>query len=252
MKRLFTIIALLAISFQMMAQRGGAPNWLSLAGKIGIGGSNFMCKQLTDNENFSLNYLSPAFSVGGRLGVVFVDRVGVSVEYLSSNSQNKAEFNPHIQGESVINSNLKMKSGDILILGRYTGEYGFYLEVGPKITSIKDVTREIDGNLGFLGVNASDNVTDKFKGKFNSIVFGFGFSPYNGERVQVTLGIRGAYCNKNALEVDDNIFGLTKHMAGIKDIEMKPFSAQAMVEVNYHFARFGSATCGKQRIIFFK
>jgi hypothetical protein len=33
---------------------------------------------------------------------------------------------------------------------------------------------------------------------------------------------------------------------------MKPFSAQIMLDINYHFARFGSATCGKQKIIFFK
>ena len=253
MKRLLTIIMLIAISAQAFAQRGGAPNWISIAGKAGIGGSNFMCKQLTDNEDFSLNYLSPAFSAGGRLGVVFVDRVGVSVEYLSSNFQNKAEFNPHIAGEASINSNLKLKSGDLLFLARYTGQYGFYLEIGPKITSIKDVTRDIEGNLGLLqGISASDNVTDKFKGKFNSFVFGFGFSPYNGDRVQITLGLRGSYCGKNVLDVDENVFGFAKKMTGIQDIEMKPLSAQAMVEVCYHFARFGSATCGKQRIIFFK
>jgi hypothetical protein len=42
--------------------------------------------------------------------------------------------------------------------------------------------------------------------------------------------------------------GFQKYLA----MEMKPLSAQIMVDINYHFARFGSATCGKQKIIFFK
>ncbi len=240
---------------QVLAQRGGAPNWISLAGKVGVGSSALLCKQISDNENCSLNYMAPSFGVGGRLGVVFVDRVGVSLEYMSSNYQNKAEFNPHIAGESVLNSNIKLKTGDLLVLGRYTGEYGFYLEVGPKITSVKEATRELDGNISLMGLSAgvesSADVTDKLNGKFTSIVFGLGFMPYNGERIQVSLGVRGAYCGKNVLAADENIYFGNKTL-GIQNIEMKPLSAQVMVEVNYHFARFGSATCGKQRIIFFK
>jgi hypothetical protein len=65
------------------------------------------------------------------------------------------------------------------------------------------------------------------------------------------LGLRAAYCNKNILETQDKIFGL-HDMATIQNVEIKPFSAQVMLEVNYHFARFGTATCGKQKIIFFK
>ncbi len=250
MKRILSLLVLVAIAMQVMAQRGGAPNWISIAGKIGVGTSALLCKQATDDEHFATNYMAPSFGAGGRLGVVFVDRVGVSVEYLSSQYQNKSEYNMQIQGEPVLKNNLKFKTGDLLILARYTGEYGFYMEAGPKLTSVKEVTSETEGNMSFLSMAGTSDVTDKFNGKFNSIVFGFGFMPFNGDRVQVSLGIRGSYCGKNVLANDNNVYGFS----GLKlqNVEMKPFCAQVMLEVNYHFARFGSATCGKQKIIFFK
>ncbi|MCQ2250498.1 MAG: hypothetical protein MJZ66_05260 [Bacteroidales bacterium] len=250
MKRILTLLVVMAMSLQMMAQRGGAPNWISLAGKVGVGTSALLCKQATENEDFAINYMAPSLGFGGRLGVVFVDRVGVSVEYLSSQYQNKSEYNMRMQGEPVLKSNLKFKTGDLLILARYTGEYGFYMELGPKITFVKEVTNELEGNASFLSMSGTTDVTDKFNDKFNSVVFGLGFMPYNGDRVQVSLGLRGAYCGKNVLAADQNVYGFSG--LKIQNVEMKPFSAQVMLEVNYHFARFGSATCGKQKIIFFK
>lgn len=243
MKKIFLLIAVVvAMSLQTMAQRRGtAPNWISIAAKAGYGNSVLLCKQINDMDNVTQNYLSPSFSMGGRLGVVFVDKIGVSLEYLSSQYQNKYEFDPQL-GNKTINSNLRFKTGDLLILARYTGEYGFFAELGPKLTSVKEVTREVDNFADF-------DATNQFKGKFNSVVFGFGFTPYNGERVLVSLGLRLAYCSKNIVENDVNILGVN---AQLTNVEMKPLSAQVTLDVNYHFARFGKATCGKQRIIFFK
>ncbi|MBQ5550808.1 MAG: hypothetical protein IIT32_07090, partial [Bacteroidales bacterium] len=146
------------------------------------------------------------------------------------------------------------------ILARYTGEYGFYAEIGPKLTSVKEVQYSIEDNpngitykdLGFALDTPLGNadLTNCFNGKFNSIVFGFGYAVVNADRVQVSLGARVAYCSKNIIKQTIGLehTGFEKYMA----MEMKPFSAQIMVDINYHFARFGSATCGKQKIIFFK
>lgn len=242
MKKILSIAIILLMAMNTMAQRGGAPNWISIAGKVGVGNSILLCKQISDNENISTNYLSPSFGIGGRLGVVFVDKVGVSVEYLSSTYQNKYE----IKDKSLktnLNSNLKFKTGDLLILARYTGEYGFYAEIGPKITSVKEISYEKDETPNM-------DLTNCFNGSYNSIVFGLGLTPFNGERVQVSLGVRAAYCSKNIIKHTDGLqsTGFDNYM----QMEMKPFSAQVMVDINYHFARFGSATCGKQKIIFFK
>ncbi|MCR5454943.1 MAG: hypothetical protein K6F33_08165 [Bacteroidales bacterium] len=242
MKRILSIAMLLLMALPTLAQRSDAPNWISIAGKVGVGNSILLCKQISDNENISTNYLSPSFSIGGRLGVVFVDRIGVSVEYLSSTYQNKYEIKD-LLNKTNLNTNLKLKTGDLLILARYTGEYGFYFEAGPKITSVKEVNYE-------RGETTNFDLTNCFNGSYNSIVVGLGLTPFNGERVQISLGVRAAYCSKNVIKQPDGLqnTGFTNY----RTMEMKPFSAQVMVDINYHFARFGSATCGKQKIIFFK
>lgn len=251
MKKFLTIISLIIISISGYAQRGGAPNWISIAAKGGYGCSALFCKQAQDINGFNMDWLAPSWTAGGRLGVVFIDKVGVSVEYLTANYQNKFDYNNNLVD---LAGNFKMKSSDLLFLARYTGEYGFYCELGPKLTSVKDMTSEFEPEIaGMPGPAVEDNVTDKFKDKFTSVVFGFGFTPYNGDRVQVSLGVRAAYCPKNILnEGNDRIYKFGSDFSSIQNVEMKPFSAQIMLEVNYHFARFGSATCGKQRIIFFK
>lgn len=242
-----------------MAQRGGEPNWISIAGKVGVGNSILLSQQIKDDGNITQNYLSPSISVGGRLGVVFVDKIGVSVEYLASTYNNKYEVKLPLVNKN-FDSNLKFKTGDLLILARYTGEYGFYAEIGPKLTSVKEVQYSIEDNPN--GVTYKDlglaldkplgtaDLTNCFNGSFTSIVFGFGYAVVNADRVQVTLGARAAYCSKNIVKQTSGLdnTGFAKYAA----MEMKPLSAQIMVDINYHFARFGSATCGKQKIIFFK
>ena len=125
MKRILTIAVALLMTLQISAQRGGEPNWISIAGKVGVGNSILLSEQIKDDGNITQNYLSPSFSIGGRLGVVFVDKIGVSVEYLSSTYSNKYEVKVPLVNKN-FDSNLKFKTGDLLILARYTGEYGFY------------------------------------------------------------------------------------------------------------------------------
>jgi hypothetical protein len=244
MKRILIIATLIILSLQTMAQRGGEPNWISIAGKVGFGSTLMFCEDVKNDDNAKQIYFSPALSVGGRLGVVFKDRVGVSVEYLSSDYQHKYEFTAPGDAKAR-NTNLRIKASDLLVLARYTGEYGFYAELGPKITFVKSIE--------CTEAAQTYTQTDCFKSKYNSIVFGFGFSPYNGERIIVSLGLRAAYCSKDIVlkPVPEGGFsgtGFTQY----PNLQMNPFSAQVMIDINYHFARFGSATCGKQKIIFFK
>lgn len=245
MKKVLTVILLTVISFGGYAQRGGgAPNWISIAVKGGYGNSIFLCKQAKDISDGKFEYepMAPSYSVGGRLGVVFVDKIGASIEYLSAGYKSKNYFN---DGQEKLSSNFDMKASDFLFLARYTGEYGFYCELGPKFTTAKEITRTDPDNI---------DVSSLFNDKFTSLVFGCGFSPYNGDRVIVSLGLRAAYCTKSFYKEGD-VYGLQKLNPQLffnSEPEIKPFSVQAMLEVCYHFARFGSATCGKQKIIFFK
>ncbi|MBR4266436.1 MAG: hypothetical protein IKQ46_10315 [Bacteroidales bacterium] len=256
MKKIVVLILLTVLTINVFGQRrgSGAPNWISLAVKGGYGASSFLCSEALDINGFNQDYLGPTYCYGGRLGVVFIDKVGVSLEFMGSEYDNKYDFNNHEYNPLNIkdyDGSLKMKATDFLPLFRYTGEYGFYCELGPKFTKVKGVDMTNENPL--VGDAPCEQY---FKSSFTSVVFGFGFMPYNGDRVQVSLGIRAAYCPKNVLECDGstNVYGYPEMTSNhlFNNIEMKPLSAQVLLEVNYHFARFGQATCGKQRIIFFK
>ena len=65
MKRILIIATLIIMSLQTMAQRGGEPNWISIAGKVGVGNSILLSEQIKDDGNITQNYLSPSVRVGG-------------------------------------------------------------------------------------------------------------------------------------------------------------------------------------------
>ncbi|MCQ2975585.1 MAG: porin family protein [Bacteroidales bacterium] len=237
MKKIFLVIVMLICSLSVFSQhRGSRVNWLSLAVKGGYGNFMMMSKDLKDVDDLKLDFMSPSYCFGGRLGVIFGDYVGVSFEYLGSGFNQNYEFTESSFG---YDGKIKFNSSDMLALFRYSGDYGFYAELGPKFTTIKKVENVVD--------EISDDQKDIYNDKFTSIAFGLGFMPYNGDRVQVSLGARFAYGLKAMNKDNANSFGLN-----MANVEIKPFSTQIMLEVNYLFAQFGRANCGRHGIQFFK
>lgn len=239
----FIIMALMLIaSMPLTAQYDDNPNWLSIAGKVGVGNSALFCKQINDNGKITQDYFSPSFGGGGRLGVVFWDMIGVSAEYMTSVYENKYIYAPQPQNNPT-NSNIKLKANDLLFLARFTDQTGFYAEAGSKITSVKSVTYQVDGM-------PDANLRENFSGIYTSMVFGLGVTPFMGRHIQVSFGLRAAYCPKNIIEHTPSLNGFGTEP--FTSLEMNPFSIQLMMDINYHFARFGSATCGRKNIIFFE
>lgn len=241
--KFFIIMALMLMaSMPLAAQYDDNPNWISIAGKASIGNSALFCMQINDNGKITQNYFSPSFGGGGRLGVVFWDIIGVSAEYMASVYENKYMYAPQPQ-DNQTNSNIKLKTGDLLILARFTDRTGFYAEAGAKFTSVKGVTYQVDGL-------PDASLRENFSGNYTSMVLGLGVSPFMGNHIQVSLGLRGAYSSKNIVAHTPSLNGFGNET--FTTLEMNPFSIQLVMDINYHFARFGSATCGKRNIIFFE
>ncbi|MBR2887918.1 MAG: hypothetical protein IKB95_06795, partial [Bacteroidales bacterium] len=72
---------------------------------------------------------------------------------------------------------------------------------------------------------------------------------YNGDRVQVSLGARASYGFKNMVEDNQNPFDFVNPSI---TTETKQLNVQILLEVNYFFAKFGTANCGRHGIEFFK
>ena len=243
MKKILFLIALTICTLQGFSQhrggRGGYVNWLTIAVKGGGGAFMMLNQDLKNTENFTLEAFSPSYCFGGRLGVVFGNYVGVSFEYLGGGFKQKFNFKEN----DVTNSgDYNFGCTDMLALLRYTGDYGFYAEVGPKFTTVKKAEYTFEDAQGL-------DVNPMFKDKLMSIAFGMGFMPYNGDRVQVSLGARASYGFKNMVEDDQQPF-----IAFNNNIttETKQLNVQLLLEVNYFFAKFGTANCGRHGIEFFK
>jgi hypothetical protein len=221
---------------------GSTVKWLSLAAKGGFGNSIFLNNEIKNNSDVSPELLTPSYFIGGRFGFTFGDFVGVSFEALSSTFGQKYSIRYNSNDQ---NKEFKMKSLDYLVLFRYTGETGFYAELGPKFSTIKSVVETNTLN------NPASDVGNNFVTKFNSVVLGFGMMPVRTDRLTVSLGLRGNY-SMNSLVVNENYFPLHEFGVNNSDNKLKPLAVQLVLEINYFFAFFGDASCGKGRIMFFQ
>ena len=80
------------------------------------------------------------------------------------------------------------KTSEHIFLVKIISETGAWFEIGPKFSVAKSITvsNSVSGNYNDI----DESIISK---NYTSLVAGFGFSPYMGNRITVTLGIRGAY-----------------------------------------------------------
>ncbi|MBN1252781.1 MAG: PorT family protein [Bacteroidales bacterium] len=253
MKKLTFLILLLFVTSVIYSQhrkkRGSEVKWLSIAAKAGYGNSILINSNVMGDNNITMDFLSPAYSFGGRFGVTYGDNFGLAFEVLSSGFSQKYDIN---DGNNTYSKTQKFTSLDYLIMFRYTSDYGFYFEAGPKFSNLKSASIENPSDFNF-----TDNETDyiaNFKEKYNSIAIGMGFAIFRGERINFNLGLRGSYAitdiveNPNFYVLDDGVY-----LPEITTLaKTNPFSLKLMFEINYFFGFWGDASCGKGRIMFFQ
>ena len=85
-KYFITLLTCILISSSVFAQgRKSSPvNWLTISLKGGYGVSSLMNQNVFGDKNVTPNYLSGSYVFGGRLGVIFSNVVGVSVDRKST------------------------------------------------------------------------------------------------------------------------------------------------------------------------
>ncbi len=234
-------------------QKGNEIKWFSLAVKGGYGTSILINKEAMNDKNVTYEYFTPSFFYGGRFGFTFGNYVGVSYEYLLSEFGQKYSINNPTTKASY-SKELKFKSSDQCVLFRYTNDFGFYLELGPKFTKISSVA-ETNSDAK---VAVHDNITQNYVSNYTSGLFGLGFMPFRGERVTLSLGVRASYGFSTMMN-DSKFFVLNdQHSPNgygtgtYTDNSTKPLNLNLVLELNYFFAFFGDASCGKGRLMFFQ
>jgi len=251
MKKIVFILIVLLLSTSIYGQRrkkrGSTIKWISIAVKGGYGNSILFNQDVSADDNVNLDFLSPAYNFGSRFGLTFGDNFGVYLEALSSGFNQKYDINT---GNGSYIKTQEFKSFDLILELRYTSNYGFYAEAGPVFSSLKSASESnsVDGNY-----SPRDNYIDNFANKYNSLMFGLGFAAFRGDRLSVNVGLRGTYAfgdfveNSNFYVLSDGVYSGTS-----TNEATNPFSLKVMLEVNYFFAFWGDANCGRGRLIFFQ
>ncbi|NOZ35462.1 MAG: PorT family protein [Chlorobi bacterium] len=247
----------LFITFSLLFQYADAQRrkqtikWFSIAAKVGYGNSVLLNVNNIEDKHVEFNYLTPSLSYGGRFTFTYGNKIGFGIDVLFSNfGQNYTIDN----NSDIYDKNLKIKSLDILPFFRYSGEKGGYLEIGPKFSNVKSLTITNSISNPNPPFKSTDNIAANYAPKFTSLVLGFGLAVYKNERFDVNLGTRFAYSFTDFTPgysynvVDDGYYIPSEEIL----TPTNPLSIQLILEVNYYFAFYGDATCGKGRLMLFK
>ncbi len=252
MKNILVITFAVLFSFGTQAQRPKSViKWFSIGLKGGYGNSILINSDVSGDENISMNYLTPSYFYGGRLTFTYGDKLGLGIEYNQSSFGQKYDIKNDAQ---LYNKNLKLKSRDLLIFLRLSGESGVYLEIGPKFSTLKSVSVENSVDDSFVSDN---NFMDYYAPKYTGLMFGAGLSLVRTERFQAHLGFRSSYVFSDILaEHSDNAYilndGVYRPSYLPANAKTTPFSLQFVLEAEYFFAFWGDAKCGRGRLMFFQ
>ncbi len=230
-------------------KRGTVVKWLSVEVKGGYGISMLMNKDAMTDNNVTMDFVSPAYSYGGRFAITYGNALSISFEMLSSKFNQNYEIN---DGTNAYIKTQEFKSIDYLALIRYTSEYGFYFEAGPKFSNLKYASVKNSETLNFLN---QDNYIENFNEKYNSITAGMGFAIFRTDRLNVNLGLRGSYGFSDIVKVQSFYAlndGVYKPEITSAVSPTNPLSVKFMLGINYFFGFWGDASCGRGRMILFQ
>ncbi len=246
----FIICILLITSLHIDAQRRTQTiKWFSIAAKGGYGNSILLNIDNITDRNVVFNFFTPSYTFGGRLTFSYGERIGFGADVLYASFGQKYTVN---NNNDVYEKNLDIKALDIFPFFRLSGTRGGYLEIGPKFTSVKSLTMKNSiENPMFL---PTDKIAENYSLKFTSLVFGFGVALYKNDRLDINIGPRFAYSFSNFTPGHNyNVVNDGYYMPENKIVTpTNPLSVQGILEINYFFAFWGDATCGKGRLMFFK
>lgn len=243
MKKHILLLFLVASFSAVSAQQG--ITWFTMGANAGFGNSIFFNENVQSDDNVTMNYFTPAYNFGGRLGFHFTlgrgyeNNLALILEAKAATFGQDYDLSDPTANPPKYNRAIEVRSTDFAIMLRYVGELGGYFEVGPKFTSIKEVSDENDKTDALFTATADD-----FSGNYTNLCAGFGLAVVQTDMIELNLGARVSYgfddiwATQSRSIADDG--SLTPYDSYT---ETHPFSAQLRVELNYYFGYFGVASC---------
>ena len=258
MKNLIVILILIHITSLSYSQRRSNVLWFDMALKAGIGNSLFINENILTDNNIKTHYLTPSYSIGGKLGISVTEITNISVEaYKGSFGQTYDLQDAGIRNDLYYTKDIAFETLELAIMFRAAFYTGFYIEAGPLFTQIDgySVTNSISENF-------TDLKQEDYAERFSSIAAGLGIAVIRSpdDRVHLNIGLRAHYSfdeflkDKNKIPVKDGIYNANEHYFQnyLETTKTSPVTVKIMFELDYFFGFYGRARCGRTKFVLFK
>ncbi|MCB0572486.1 MAG: hypothetical protein KDC66_22110 [Phaeodactylibacter sp.] len=236
MRRTITLVAL-ALFFINAAN---AQVWLELGLKGMMGFTGFYNKNISNDSRHD-SQLGLATSVGGVAAFNIGEYHGLNIEALGATHHQSFTFRGDDGKNNAIN--MEWKSTDVYLLYRWYRDNGAFLEIGPKVTYIRDAQQS-------YGTDWAD-VKDKYADKYYSAAFGVGGFVTTSEVLTVKTGLRAEYALTDLISAQGQADGYPSPYANFESYaETRPFRLGLYMEVTFGVGGIAQAMCGRRGFLF--
>ena len=228
-------------------RRSQVIKWFSIGAKASVGNYILLNPDIIGENNADLDFMTLAYSFGGRFTFSYGQNHGFGVELMSAKFGQKYHLKPD---NNSYDKELSLSSLDFFVFYRYNSFGLGYFEIGPRFTKVKSIveTNTITTPIEY------NNLQEKYSSSYPGAVIGFGISPLKTDKVNINTGIRLFYGFKDMVE-DENYYILNDGVYRPENdtgASTNGISVQFVLEVNYFFAFWGNASCGRGRLMLFQ
>ncbi|HQU58142.1 MAG: outer membrane beta-barrel protein [Phaeodactylibacter sp.] len=230
----------LAVFISLLATTADAQVWLELGLKGMMGFTGFYNKNIVDDSRHD-SQLGLATSVGGVAAINIGEYHGLNIEALGATHHQSFTFRDNDGNNNAIN--MEWKSTDVYLLYRWYRDNGAFLEIGPKVTYIREAQQSYGTDWA--------KVTDEYADKYYSLAFGVGGFVSTSEVLTVKTGLRAEYALTDLISEKGQADGYPSPYAGFENYtETRPFRVGLYMEVTFGVGGIAQSMCGRRGFIF--
>ncbi len=214
--------------------------WLELGAKGMMGFTGFRNKNISNDSRHD-SQLGLATSIGAVAAINIGEYHGLNIEGLGATHHQSFTFRDDGGTSNAIN--MEWKSTDLYFLYRWYRDNGAFLELGPKVTYIREAQQSYGTDWA--------KVTDKYADKYYSAAFGVGGFVSTSQVLTVKTGLRAEYALTDLISEQGQAEGYPSPYANFETYaETRPFRLGLYLEVTFGVGGIAQSMCGSRGFIF--
>ncbi len=212
--------------------------WLEIGPKASFGLSGYYNSVLANeaDHDYSLNL---AYNYGAAIGVNIGDYHGINFEGLFGTYFQNLTYR---SADGPQRNSLEWDVIDLYALYRYYPSSGYYFELGPKYSSVREISQT-------LGIDPID-IKNQYEDSYISGVLGLGAFLSGSEVLVIKAGLRFEYGLTDLVSADGMAANFPAFYSDLPDMGSTiPFRASFGLEISFGIGGFAKAVCGNRGFV---